>query len=123
VCPLYRLVPSLTVCPLYQTGSTMVSYVWGLIQFGSLVSACFVGPLADAYDPKIIFWFCVPLAASIVIPTGLGYLGDPKVAPILAQPLTCPPLSLSISHSPQFSTIVGIMLFISSFAPGMMGVD
>lgn len=62
-----------------KTGSTMVSYVWGLIQFGGLVSACFVGPLADAYNPRVIFWGCVPLALAIVIPTALGYLGDPKV--------------------------------------------
>jgi len=62
-----------------KTGSTMVSYVWGLIQFGSLVAALFVGPIADAYNPQVIFWFCVPLAASVVVPTFLGYLGDQRV--------------------------------------------
>ena len=33
-----------------------VSYVWGLFQLGSLTAALFVGPLADAFDPQIIFW-------------------------------------------------------------------
>lgn len=36
---------------------------------------------ADAFNPQVLFWLCAPLAASIVIPTALGYLNDPKVAP------------------------------------------
>ena len=36
-----------------RTGSTMVSYVWGCFQIGSLVAAMFVGPVADHYDPKV----------------------------------------------------------------------
>ena len=35
--------------------------------------------MADAYNPQIIFWICAPLAASIMIPTGLGYLADERV--------------------------------------------
>eukprot|EP00283_Hemiselmis_rufescens_P025926 CAMPEP_0173441318 /NCGR_PEP_ID=MMETSP1357-20121228/23893_1 /TAXON_ID=77926 /ORGANISM="Hemiselmis rufescens, Strain PCC563" /LENGTH=550 /DNA_ID=CAMNT_0014406887 /DNA_START=22 /DNA_END=1670 /DNA_ORIENTATION=+ len=62
-----------------KTGSTMVSFVWGCFQVGSLIAALFVGPMADAYNPQIIFWVCLPLAASIMIPTGLGYLADKKV--------------------------------------------
>jgi hypothetical protein len=62
-----------------KTGSTMVSFVWGSFQFGGLIAACFVGPVADNYDPKILFWVLVPVAASIIIPTGLGYLGDERV--------------------------------------------
>ena len=34
---------------------------------------------ADSYDPKILFWVLVPVAASIIIPTALGYLGDERV--------------------------------------------
>ena len=62
-----------------KTGSTMVSYVWGCFQVGSMVAACFVGPVADAYDPKVLFFVLTPIAASIMIPTGLGYLGDERV--------------------------------------------
>ena len=62
-----------------KTGSTMVSYVWGNFQVGALVAACFVGPVADAYDPKVLFWLLTPIAASIIIPTGLGYLSDEQV--------------------------------------------
>jgi folate/biopterin transporter len=62
-----------------KTGSTMVSYVWGNFQVGALVAACFVGPVADAYDPKILFWMLTPIAASIIVPTALGYLGDEQV--------------------------------------------
>ena len=62
-----------------KTGSTMVSYVWGNFQVGSLIAACFVGPVADHYDPKILFWMMTPIAASIIVPTALGYLADERV--------------------------------------------
>ena len=62
-----------------KTGSTMVSYVWGCFQVGSMIAACFVGPVADHYDPKILFWVLTPIAASIIIPTSLGYLCDERV--------------------------------------------
>eukprot|EP00802_Teleaulax_amphioxeia_P003947 Tamp_03950.p2 GENE.Tamp_03950~~Tamp_03950.p2 ORF type:complete len:496 (-),score=123.98 Tamp_03950:2008-3375(-) len=62
-----------------KTGSTMVSFVWGSFQVGSLIAACFVGPVADHFDPKVLFWVLAPIAASIIIPTGLGYLGDERV--------------------------------------------
>ena len=39
------------ICSLLQ-----VSYVWGLFQLGSLTASLFVGPIADAFDPQIIFW-------------------------------------------------------------------
>jgi hypothetical protein len=57
----------------------MVSYVWGCFQFGSLVAACFVGPVADHFNPQVIFWILVPIAGSIIIPTAMGFLGDKKV--------------------------------------------
>lgn len=34
-----------------------VAYVWGLFQLGSLTASLFVGPVADAFDPQVIFWF------------------------------------------------------------------
>jgi hypothetical protein len=33
-------------------------------------ASLFVGPIADNYNPQVIFWFCIPLSASIIIPTG-----------------------------------------------------
>ena len=48
-------------------------------QVGALIASVFVGPFSDAYDPQIIFWFCIPLAASIIIPTSLGFLEDERV--------------------------------------------
>ena len=50
---------------------------------GGLLASCFVGPVADAYDPKVLFWVCVPLAASILVPTSLGFLSDPVSHPLL----------------------------------------
>lgn len=38
-----------------------------------------MGPVADAYDPKILFLVLTPIAALIIIPTALGYLADEKV--------------------------------------------
>ena len=62
------------------TGSMMVSYVWGLWCMGTLVAALLVGPLADSTNPKYVFWLCVPLAASIILPVAKGFLGDAKVS-------------------------------------------
>eukprot|EP00802_Teleaulax_amphioxeia_P012002 Tamp_12040.p1 GENE.Tamp_12040~~Tamp_12040.p1 ORF type:complete len:568 (+),score=107.15 Tamp_12040:49-1704(+) len=62
-----------------KTGSTMVTYVWGNIKIGFVIAACFVGPVSDAYNPKILYWFMIPLAMSIMVPTALGFLGEEKV--------------------------------------------
>ena len=47
-----------------KTGSTMVSYVWGCYQLGSLIASLFVGPVADNYNhlheqPVIFYALCV----------------------------------------------------------------
>jgi predicted MFS family arabinose efflux permease len=60
-----------------ESGNSMVSLVWGCCMVGGLVAAAFVGPVADAFDPSVLFWVCVPLAGSIVFPIALGYLSDP----------------------------------------------
>ena len=36
-----------------ESGSSMVSFVWGCYQLGALLAACIVGPVADRYDPKV----------------------------------------------------------------------
>jgi MFS family permease len=87
----------------------MVSLVWGCFQMGSLIAACLVGPvadkynpqarslllalllalllftflLADKYNPQVLFWVCLPLAASIIYPTSRGWLQDDRVSPEL----------------------------------------
>ena len=92
-----------------KTGSAMVSLVWGCFQMGSLIAACLVGPvadkynpqacslllalllalllftflLADKYNPQVLFWVCLPLAASIIYPTSRGWLQDERVSPEL----------------------------------------
>jgi hypothetical protein len=64
-----------------ESGSSMVSFVWGCFQAGGIIAALFVGPLADSYDPQICFWICIPLAGSIIVPTLLGFLQDEAVEP------------------------------------------
>ena len=63
-----------------HTGSAMVSLVWGCFQFGALLAACLVGPMADAFNPQVLFWVCVPLAASIIYPASKNWLLDQRVA-------------------------------------------
>ena len=60
-----------------ESGNSMVSLVWGCCMAGGLIAAAFVGPIADAFDPGVLFWACAPLAGSIVLPVALGYLSDP----------------------------------------------
>lgn len=62
-----------------KTGSTMVTYVWANIKLGAVIAACFVGPVSDVYNPKVLYWFMIPLAASVAVPTALGYLGEKRL--------------------------------------------
>eukprot|EP00123_Amoebidium_parasiticum_P021852 comp7493_c0_seq1/m.3156 comp7493_c0_seq1/g.3156 ORF comp7493_c0_seq1/g.3156 comp7493_c0_seq1/m.3156 type:complete len:624 (-) comp7493_c0_seq1:377-2248(-) len=62
-----------------HTSSDVVSWVWGMVSFGSLVSAAAIGPLADAGYIRSIYWICVPLAAQVIIPTLLGYLPEERL--------------------------------------------
>eukprot|EP00802_Teleaulax_amphioxeia_P010046 Tamp_10071.p1 GENE.Tamp_10071~~Tamp_10071.p1 ORF type:complete len:642 (+),score=101.05 Tamp_10071:129-1928(+) len=62
-----------------KTGSAMVSLVWGCFQLGALIAACVVGPVADSFNPQVLFWVCIPLAAQIIYPTSRNWLADEKV--------------------------------------------
>lgn len=64
-----------------STSSALVSWVWGQYHVGALMASTLVGPLADAFTPRIIYWIALPLAAQIIIPTCLGYLGEPRLPP------------------------------------------
>jgi hypothetical protein len=62
-----------------STSSALVSWVWGQYHVGALMASTLVGPLADAVNPRIIFWIALPLAAQMIIPTCLGYLGEERL--------------------------------------------
>jgi hypothetical protein len=49
-----------------DTSSDLVTWVWMNFHVGALAAATLVGPLADLYNPRVIFWICVPLAAQII---------------------------------------------------------
>ncbi len=38
-----------------------------------------MGPVSDVYNPKVLYWFMIPLAASVAVPTALGYLGENRL--------------------------------------------
>eukprot|EP00047_Mylnosiga_fluctuans_P003367 m.228796 g.228796 ORF g.228796 m.228796 type:complete len:516 (-) comp11791_c0_seq1:56-1603(-) len=63
------------------TGSDLVSYIWGVYQIGQLLVSGVVGPMADAGYARGMFYICVPLAAQILVPTGLNYLGEKQLPP------------------------------------------
>ncbi len=50
--------------------------MWGLFQLGSLTASLFVGPLADAYDPQIIFWSLLLFSPPRVFLLLLRYLNE-----------------------------------------------
>ena len=62
-----------------ETGSDLVSWVWGSYHLGALMAACITGPVADSGDTRIIFWVCLPIALQIMVPTALGYLHDARL--------------------------------------------
>ena len=63
-----------------DTGSDLVSWVWGVYQFGVLTASCFIGPISDSetLGPKFMFLICVPFALQIVGPISLGFLSEEK---------------------------------------------
>ena len=63
-----------------HTGSAMVTYVWANIKVGFVIAACFAGPVSDHYSPKVLYWFLIPVAFSIVVPTALGFLSEERVS-------------------------------------------
>ena len=62
-----------------ETGSDLVTWVWGSYHLGALMAACITGPVADSGDTRIIFWVCLPIALQIMVPTALGYLHDARL--------------------------------------------
>ncbi|XP_063933323.1 uncharacterized protein LOC135145155 [Zophobas morio] len=62
-----------------QTGSDLISFVWGCVQLGGLLASFLVGPLSDAGYIKEMFWLCVPLAAQVLVPTLLNFLAEEQL--------------------------------------------
>lgn len=62
-----------------ESGSDLVSLVWGLVNCGQFLGSVVAGPMADYFNPKYIFLVCLPLAAQVILPTAFGALPDPKL--------------------------------------------
>ncbi len=64
-----------------DSGSDLVSLVWGLIHVGAFVGSIVAGPMADYFNPRWIFVVCLPLAAQVIFPVLRGALSDPLLPP------------------------------------------
>lgn len=62
--------------------STVVTYVWGCVMFGSLLSACLVGPMADfltrAKAVHLLFALGIPTSVLALWPALQGYLPEER---------------------------------------------
>lgn len=63
-----------------ESGSDLVTFVWGLFMVGTFVGSAIAGPVAD-WKPRYIFLICLPLAAQIVVPATMGWLPEQKLPP------------------------------------------
>jgi hypothetical protein len=114
-----------------KTGSSIVSYVWGLISVGGLIASCFVGPITDAGDPRFIFFLLLPCAMSIIIPTLFTFLHDPKVAEgtsalqwHLLQGSSKYPvcLALVLAFCALFNMVLGLVFFDEKLLQMLVGL-
>lgn len=64
-----------------ESGSDLVSLVWGLIHVGGFVGSIVAGPMADYLNPRYIFIVCLPLAAQVIMPVLSNSLSDPLLPP------------------------------------------
>lgn len=62
-----------------ETGSSLVSYVWGLYGIGTILASFLVGPLADRIEPRILFLVALPMASATIVPAILGWFPEEKV--------------------------------------------
>lgn len=49
-----------------ETGADVVTFVWGLYMVGSFVGSAVAGPISDHFNPKVIFFVCLPLALQVL---------------------------------------------------------
>lgn len=64
-----------------ESGSDLVTFVWGLYMVGTFVGSVVAGPVADNFNPRYIFIVCLPLAAQVIFPTALGWLPEERLPP------------------------------------------
>lgn len=64
-----------------ESGSDLVSFVWGLYMVGSFLGSAVAGPIADHWKPRYIFIICLPIAAQVILPTFAGWLPEEKLPP------------------------------------------
>lgn len=60
-------------------GIDIVSFVWGLYSLGSVIGSLISGPLADKYDPRILFALAAPLAIQVALPAIVGWFPEKKI--------------------------------------------
>lgn len=64
-----------------ESGSDLVSYVWGLYMVGKFFGSLVAGPMADHFNPRYIFIICLPLAAQVIFPAAAGWLPEERLPP------------------------------------------
>lgn len=64
-----------------ESGSDLVTYVWGLYMVGTFFGSLIAGPMADHVNPRYIFLVCLPLAAQVIFPVAAGWLPETPLPP------------------------------------------
>lgn len=49
-----------------ETGADVVTFVWGLYMVGSFAGSSVAGPISDHFNPRVIFFVCLPLALQVI---------------------------------------------------------
>lgn len=64
-----------------ESGSDLVTYVWGLYMTGTFFGSLVAGPMADHFNPRYIWIVCLPFAAQVIFPTMAGWLPEERLPP------------------------------------------
>mmetsp|Transcript_5975 Transcript_5975/g.13077 ORF Transcript_5975/g.13077 Transcript_5975/m.13077 type:complete len:673 (-) Transcript_5975:3-2021(-) len=62
-----------------ESGSSIISFKFVLSLFGTLVTQCYVGPLADAGYFHVLFWIALVLLMAPFVPTLRGWIPEKKI--------------------------------------------
>jgi folate/biopterin transporter len=65
-----------------DTGSSVISWIWGWYMLGGVGAAVIEGPLADSRDPRIVLWTVVPMYLLPVAPIILGWVPEEPSATV-----------------------------------------
>lgn len=61
-----------------ETGSRIVSWIWGCYMVGGIIAAAVGGPLSDKHDPKLILYIAAPFFVLPMVPALLGWIPEKK---------------------------------------------